>query len=308
MKIVAIVNPTARYHQAGRIWPTWLETLKPRAPHLTIWYTQVPGHAELLAAQARRQGYERVLAVGGDGTVSEVANGLWWEPQGRLPSIGLIPLGTGCDYARNFPLGQTPMDCVGQALGEATVAVNVGVLRVQSSQGKPLNRVGLNVLGLGFDAQVVRRMRRQQLPLAGKTPYYLSGLQELLFYERYRLSGRMDDEPFESHSSMLVAGLGRYFGGGMKITPEASPQSGRFQVVWDRSLGRLMLFYLMGKAFSGGHLAHPQVQSRFARYLELSAHPPAIVQVEGELVGQTPLELQLSPERLQVAAAECFLQ
>ena len=56
MKIVAIVNPTARYHQAGRIWPTWLETLKPRAPHLTIWYTQVPGHAELLAAQARRQG------------------------------------------------------------------------------------------------------------------------------------------------------------------------------------------------------------------------------------------------------------
>ena len=308
MKTVAIVNPAARRHQAGRIWKTLLETLKHQAPHLTTWWTTSPGQAEVLAARARRQGYERVLAGGGDGTVFEVANGLWWEPRGRLPSIGLIPLGTGCDYMRNFPRGPALRDCVDQALGEATVAVAVGVLRVQTPPGKSLERVCLNVLGLGFDAQVVRRMRRQQLPLGGKIPYFLSGLQELLFYNHFRLTGQMDGESFESHSSLLVAGLGRYFGGGMNITPGASLQAGCFQVVWDQGLKRLAILCLMGKIYTGGHLAHPQVQSRFARHLEVTADPPAVVQVEGELVGQTPLELRLSPQRLQVAAAGCFLQ
>jgi len=261
----------------------------------------------MLAAEARRQGYERVLAVGGDGTVFEVANGLWWEPRGRLPSLGLIPLGTGCDYVRNFPRGRSLKDWVDQALGEATVSVGVGVLRVRTLKGHSLDRVYLNVLGLGFDAQVVRRMRRQRLPLGGKIPYLLSGLQELLLCKRFSLTGKMNGEPFMSSSSLLVVGLGRYFGGGMKITPEASLQAGRFQVVWDRDLARLTILLLLGRIYTGRHLSHPQVQSRFVRRLELAADPPAVVQVEGELVGQTPLEVWLSPEHLEVAAAECLL-
>jgi diacylglycerol kinase (ATP) len=99
-----------------------------------------------------------------------------------------------------------------------------------------------------------------------------------------------------------VAGLGQYFGGGIKITPQASPQSGSFQVVWDNALNRRKLLSLLGKTMRGMHLSHPQVQTCFAQRLQLWADPPAVVQVEGEPVGLTPLEAAIAPETLDVAA------
>jgi diacylglycerol kinase (ATP) len=302
LKAVAIVNPAAGCGKAARVWPQLLEDLGVRPDALATWWTRGPGHGELLAARARQHGYERVLAVGGDGTLYEVANGLWWEPQGRLPSLGIVPLGTGCDYVRNFSRRHTLGDCLAQALGETTVAVNVGIVQVQAIDGIPLTRICLNVLGLGFDARVVVRMRRQKLPLAGKTPYLISVLQEFFLLRHYRLTGLIDGEPLAAQSSLLVAALGRCFGGGMMIAPLASPQSGRFQVVWGEELNRLTLLSLLGKTFSGDHLSHPLVHSRFARRLQLSAEPPALVQIEGEPVGRTPLDVALSPEKLHVAA------
>jgi diacylglycerol kinase (ATP) len=302
LKAVAIVNPAAGSGKAPRVWPQLLEDLEVRPAALATWWTNGPGHGELLAARARRQGYERVLAVGGDGTVFEVANGLWLEPEGRLPSLGIVPLGTGCDYVRNFSRVRTLRDHFIRALGESTVAVDVGIVQIQAMDGKPLTRIFLNVLGLGFDARVAARLRRQKLSLAGKTPYLISGLQEILLLNHFRLTGLIDDEPVASQSSILVAALGRYFGGGIKIAPLASPQSGRLQVVWDDELGRLTLMSLLGRTFMGNHLSHPRVRSRFAGRLHLSADPPALVQMEGEPVGLTPLEVSLSPEKLHVAA------
>lgn len=302
MQAVAIVNPAAGSGRAARVWPQLLGELRGWPDELTTWWTSGPGHAEILAARARRQGYERVLAVGGDGTVFEVANGLWWEPRGRLPSLGIVSLGTGCDYVRNFPRGGPLKASLTQALGETSVAVHVGLVRFQAMDGKTLTKIFLNILGLGFDARVVTRMRRQKLPLAGKAPYLISGLQELLLLKHFRLTGQIDNDPVASRSAILVAALGRTFGGGIKISPLASPQSGRFQVVWDEGLGRLALLSLLGKTFSGAHLSHPRVHSRFAQRLQLWADPPVLVQVEGEPVGRTPLEVALAPEKLHVAA------
>jgi YegS/Rv2252/BmrU family lipid kinase len=303
LNTVAIVNPAAGCGKATRVWPQLLEDLEvSRLDTPTTWWTRGPGHGEFLAARARRRGYERVLAVGGDGTLVEVANGLWWEPQGRRPSLGIVPLGTGCDYVRNFSPGHTLGDYLARALGEPTVAVYVGIVQVRTIDGKPLTRIFLNVLGLGFDARVAARLGRQKLPLAGKTPYLFSVLQELLLLRHFHLTGLMDGEPVAAQSSLLVAALGRYFGGGIMIAPHASPQSGRLQAVWDEGLSRLTLLSLLRKTFTGGHLSHPGVRSRFVQRLQLTADPPALVQVEGEPVGQTPLEVTLSPEKLHVAA------
>ena len=108
MKTVAIVNPTAGYRRARRVWPRLLASLGEPGANVATWWTERPGHAETLAARARREGFDRVVAVGGDGTLLEVVNGLWWEPQGPLPSVGVVPFGTGCDYVRSFDLGLYP--------------------------------------------------------------------------------------------------------------------------------------------------------------------------------------------------------
>ena len=148
MKAVAIVNPAAGTGKAAKLWPRLLGDLGVLPAAVATWWTNGPGAGELLAAEARRQGYDRVLAVGGDGTIFEVANGLWWEPQGRLPSLGIVPLGTGCDYVRNFSRGGTLRDYLARALGETTAAVHVGIVQFQAMGGKPLTRIWLNMLGL----------------------------------------------------------------------------------------------------------------------------------------------------------------
>ena len=92
MKTVAIVNPTAGYRRASRVWPRLLASLGEAGAQGTTWWTERPGHGEILAARARREGFDRVLAVGGDGTLLEVVNGLWWESRGRSPAWGWSPL------------------------------------------------------------------------------------------------------------------------------------------------------------------------------------------------------------------------
>jgi diacylglycerol kinase (ATP) len=302
MKTVAIVNPVAGFRRAPHAWPGLLNRLGARASPVVTWWTKGPGHAEFLAAQAKRSGFDRVLAVGGDGTIFEVANGLWWKSEGRLPSLGIVAFGTSCDYVRNFEVGRTPFDHLVHALGESVLNVDLVVFQATGLQGRPISRVCLNVMGAGFDAQVVARHHRQKIPHYGKLPYFLSGIQELFKYRHFRLRGEINGEDFEAVSFFFGMSLGRYFGGGMMIAPCASPQSGRMQLVWDQRISRLDLIRIFPQVYLGRHLQHPKVQTRFARKVKLAAEPAALVEADGELVGLTPLEVEIYPGAFQVAA------
>jgi diacylglycerol kinase (ATP) len=302
MKTVAIVNPTAGYRRASRLWPRLLQSLGESGARVTTWWTQWPGHAETLAARARREGYERVVAVGGDGTLLEVVNGLWWESRGPLPSVGVVPFGTGCDYVRSFDLGRSLREKVITALEEATLKVSLGLVRLQGFDGQPRRRVFINVLGLGFDARVIMGFRQQPLRLPGKTGYFLSGFKELSRLKYHRITGELDGRPLETVAMVVVLGLGRYFGGGMMIAPGASPQAGQFQVVLGQKLSRLELLTLLPKIYAGKHLDHPRLTTDYAGHIKINADPPAYVEAEGELEGLTPLEAAIIPAALQVAA------
>jgi len=302
MKTVAIVNPTAGYRRARRVWPRLLASLGELGAGVATWWTEWPGHAETLAAQARREGFDRVVAGGGDGTLLEVVNGLWWESQGPQPSVGVVPFGTGCDYVRSFDLGPTLRDQVITALGEATLRVSVGLVCLQGLNGQPRQRVFVNVLGLGFDARVIAGFRQQRLRLPGKTAYFLSGAKELGRLTHHRITGSLDGRPLKTEAAVVVLGLGRYFGGGMMITPGASPKAGHFQVVLGHRLSRLELLTLLPKLYTGKHLDHPRVTADYAGHIKINADPPAYVEAEGELEGLTPIEAAIIPRALRIAA------
>jgi len=302
MKTVAIVNPTAGYRRARRVWPRLLASLGEAGANVATWWTEWPGHAETLAARARREGFDRVVAVGGDGTLLEVVNGLWWESRGPQPSVGVVPFGTGCDYVRSFDLGLTLRDQVMSALGQATLRVSLGLVRLQGFDGQPRQRVFVNVLGLGFDARVIAGFRQQRLRLPGKAAYFLSGAKELGRLTHHRITGSLNGRPLKTEAAVVVLGLGRYFGGGMMITPGASPQAGHFQVVMGQRLSRLELLTLLPKLYTGKHLDHPRVTADYAGHIKIEADPPAYVEAEGELEGLTPLEVTIIPHALRIAA------
>ena len=301
MKTVAIVNPICGRRQASRKWAALLKAEGVKASRVVTWWTERPGHAEVLAARARREGFERVVVAGGDGTLFEVVNGLWWEPKGQLPSVGMVSFGMGCDYIRNFEVGQSMVERLVTALGESVALVDVGVCRLQGLDGELLQRIFVNVLGLGYDANVVERIQRKHTRTGGRITYLLSSVQELVRLKSHQLKGEVNGEPLETDTFLFAVGLGRYFGGGMMITPGASPQAGRFQLVWGQYPGRLEVLRLLQKIYTGQHIYHPQVHTRYGHHLKLTADPQAYVQAEGELIGRTPIEVRLYPRTLHFA-------
>ncbi len=127
-------------------------------------------------------------------------------------------------------------------------------------------------------------------------------MQKLFKLRHVRLQGEIDGEDFQPVSFIFAMGLGQYFGGSMMITPWASPQSGRVQLVWDQQTSWLDLLRLFPQIYLGRHLHHPKVQTRFALKVELASEPPAPVQADGELVGLTTLTMEVYPGVFQVAA------
>jgi diacylglycerol kinase family enzyme len=214
----------------------------------------------------------------------------------------VVPFGTGCDYVRSFDLGPTRRDKVMTALGQATVTVSLGLVRLQGVDGQPRQRVFVNVLGLGFDARVIAGFRQQRLRLPGKTGYFLSGFRELGRLRHHRITGSLDGRGLSTDAMLVAIGLGRYFGGGLMITPGASPQAGHFQVVMAQKLSRLEVLGLLPGLYFGRHLNHPRVSAAYAGRITINADPPADVEAEGELEGLTPLEVTIIPQALRIAA------
>jgi diacylglycerol kinase (ATP) len=159
----------------------------------------------------------------------------------------------------------------------------------------------VNVLGLGFDAGVIARLRGRRLRLPGKAAYVVSALQELRNLRRYQITGEMNGRPLRLDAILVAIGLGRYFGGGMMITPGASPLSQHLQVVLGQRLSRLELLGLLPAIFTGKHLDHPCVAGCYTEHIKLAAEPPALVEADGELIGRTPLEVEIFPAALRFA-------
>ncbi len=303
MKRVAIVNPAAGGGRASRMLSEIAAALRAGDAPTPLWYTAGPRHAEELAARARREGAERVIVVGGDGTLFETVNGLWREGEGALPGIGIVPIGTGCDYVRNFRMGTTLNEQLATARDGPFAVVDVGACRLTGLDDRPCPRVFLNVLGFGFDAAVIQRLNSQRLKMRGRLPYLLATLREMVRAGGATVTGTVDGEAVATEALLFAAGIGTSFGGGMRITPGGRLEGGRFQLVWGERMSRFQLLRLFPKIYSGRHLGHPRVHSRYARRAALASAPAAPVQAEGELIGTTPVEIEVRPRALRIACA-----
>jgi diacylglycerol kinase (ATP) len=160
----------------------------------------------------------------------------------------------------------------------------------------------VNVLGLGFDARVIAAFRAQRLRLPGKTGYFLSGFKELCRLKYHRITGELNGHSLKTEAMVVILGLGRFFGGGMMITPGASPQGAQFQVILGQKLSRLEVVSLLPRLYTGRHLDHPRVAVDYAAHIRIAADPPAYVEAEGELEGHPPLEAAVIPRALRIAA------
>lgn len=302
-----IVNPNARGGFIGRKWPVLEPILREALGGFSVHFTKAPGEGTALCQQALAAGAGLVLALGGDGTASEVAAGFLVSGANRReqpPSFGFLPCGTGGDLRRTYG---SPADlaAAARAIREARPrAIDVGQLDYIGHDGQPRRGHFINVASCGIGGLVdalVNQARSKQL-LGGTLTFFTASLRATLRYRNVRCAIRLDDGPErEVRLYDLVVANGRFFGGGMHIAPQAQVDDGLFDVVTMGDFTFLELLPLSRRIYKGEHLSHRKIEMARARTVTarpVDAADEVLLDVDGEAPGRLPATFTLLPGAL----------
>jgi len=307
-----IVNPSCGSRREVRGVTGTLAKVEAALGDVSIRFTARRGHARELARQGTVEGRELIVAVGGDGTLSEVANGVLETLQGDGsggPSVGIIDLGTGGDFRRSLGIGPGVKACLQALMSGQDRLVDVGLARFAGRTGLPEEHYFVNVLSAGLGGLVDRYIERLPGFLGGRVGYYLAALgavavsKERRIHARVTWDGRTREDTIPAY--LIAVCNGRWFGGGMDVAPMAMPDDGRLEVITITAPSKPYLADRVRGVYTGRHLREPTVHHFPCQKIELSlpderAARRFLLDVDGEALGSLPLTVELLPRRLRV--------
>lgn len=286
-----IVNPQAGNGRGRRYWERIAQIMK-REPH-TVRMTTGPGDGFPQAAAAANEAAagDVIVAVGGDGTVGEVATGLLRSGRAEDIALGLIAAGTGNDLARALHMPSELADVLDVIRAGKTTRVDAGFAA---------DHCFVNVAGVGFDAAVANAANQSPKFLGGSIPYVLGLLRTLWSYRPVEMELELDGTIYRGRFLLVAMSNGPYFGGGMKIAPQAELADGALDVVMAGDIGRLETLMLLPRIYKGTHVNHPKVKTVQARNIKVRAGDGVYCQVDGELLPVMPSEFSVAGKALSV--------
>jgi diacylglycerol kinase (ATP) len=251
--------------------------------------TEKPGHARELSEQAAKDGCDLVLACGGDGTFSQVVTGLL---DTGIPA-GLIPAGTGNDFARAIGLPIEPREAAKTIISGR--AAPVDLLEVDGGQAW-----AVNIIGTGFDAAVAERTNRRVRFLGGRAAYIMAVAAEVIRHRPARFKLQVDDQTWEGEAMLVAIANSSSYGGGMLIALDARIDDGLADVVLVEKLSRLEFIRCFPMVFKGTHLKHPKVKHWRGKDIRIETDHPQPALVDGDVIAHTPLAICVQPGRALV--------
>ncbi len=298
-RTVVIVNPQSQGGKLGKRWPELADTIGRAFPFDDI-HTQAPGDATRLAREALHGGAERIVAIGGDGTINEVINGFFEDGKPVAPeaSLGLIPYGTGGDFRRTLGLPVAIADAAAVIAANKRRKIDVGMLDLTSRDGKPMRRMFANIASFGVSG-VVDRLVNESGKKLGRMSFMLATARATWSYKNQRVALVFDGKDrAEMTINTVAVANGRYFGGAMMVAPNAEVDDGKFDVIalGDFNFGDLLKSGR--RLYKGTHLSMDKVTTRHARVVEARpVEPGATVEldVDGECLGKLPARFELLP-------------
>lgn len=288
---VLIANPAAGGGRARTAAITAAELLDRRGAPVQLQWTQGPGHATLLARAAVDAGASCVVACGGDGTLNEVATALVHGPA----ALGIIPAGRGNDFAHALGLPLAIRGAVNVVLGPSRRVVDVGRIN---------DRLFLTVAAVGFDAEVAERVLAGAFNYLGRHAYIAGALHLLMRYQAAHMTIRGDFGERRGRYLLVASGNTDRYGGGVRMTPGATPNDGLLQCCLVRDLSRLRVLRLLPTTFTGAHVQYPEVELVQTATLTIESEPPVASAADGEMTGRTPVTIRVEPRALAVMVAE----
>lgn len=302
MGTLAIINP----HSGDRDDLSQVASLVRNHPDMgrpDVRITNAPNDARLLARTGTVRGFRRIIAVGGDGTLNEVVNGILEAVEGgaERPLLGLLPMGTGNDFARSLgiPLDlEEALDVLGSLVPRA-----VDVVRVEGGVEGGAQRYLINASAGGFSGEVDETMTRERKRNWGPFAYARGALDLLPDPTGYQAQIEIDGETRTLRVLNVVVANGRTVAGGVPVAPKARVHDGLLDVVIVLESEKGSLAGFASRCLVGNHLDHDLTEFVQAERVVIRSEPDMRFNLDGELVGKTPLEYTVVPGALEVLAA-----
>lgn len=299
-----IANLTAGGGAVKKHWPTIEATLKAGLPVAQVWFTEYPKHAIELVEKAVEAGYRHLIAVGGDGTNHEVANGILTQQTVAPQEItyALLPVGTGNDWARMYGIPHTLKPWVEMVRAGKTRFQDAGKVEYRENQDRNGVRYFVNVAGMAYDAFIVQYAESRRNQSAGRFYYLLMILWCLFRYRHVKSAVQFGDTQVEDYYYTINIGICRYSGGGIQMTPHAVPDDGLLALTLAGCISKLGVLLATPRFYNGSISKHRKVSTfQVGEVLvEAAGEAPVLVEADGEFLGQAPAKFSVVASALRI--------
>jgi YegS/Rv2252/BmrU family lipid kinase len=292
-RFLVILNPTAASGNAGRMAPIIREELKARGVDFELVLTERPWHAAELAGEAAEQGYDVVVAAGGDGTINEVINGLMKvkDTAAQVPCLGILPVGGGNDFAYGMGLPTEYSAGLEVLLQGECQPIDIG----QVTGGLyPQGRYFGNGVGVGYDAKVSFSIQRSSL--RGFLGYLFASLKTLFFeFQPPTVEIELTHETVVQVAMMVSVMNGRRMGGGFIMTPAALPNDGTFDLCVADKMSKITILLLIPRFMKGSQEGHPAIRFDQSKHIRVKAIEGSLpVHADGEMIARECQEISIT--------------
>jgi diacylglycerol kinase (ATP) len=295
---VFLVNPASAGGSTAKRWPEIAHEAAGTGLTGDALFSERPGHLGELARSALEAGARRLVLVGGDGSIYEVVNGLA-DRLGEV-EVALIPRGTGSDFVREHSIPHNVREAALVALEGNVRAVDVGKATFRSWDGAEQMHYFANAAGAGISGAIARRVNAGSKALGAKGSYAWAVVTVFARWRNCVVRVRVDGGEREGRMHEVIAAIGRYQAGGMRLCPDAVPDDGLFDVLFLGDLNKLDLALNLHKTYQGTHVTHPKVEIVRGRSVEVEPEEPLPVQLDGEQPGTTPARFEIVPGALRL--------
>lgn len=297
-ELSVIVNPGAGGRRVGQEIPELERVLRDRGLPYRLHRTEKPGDATAFTRRALTSGNRFVVAVGGDGTVHEVVNGMFENDRTLIPDpvLGVVAAGSGNDLVRSFGIPGDVTRACARLTGSNIYSMDIGKITCTRPGGGEAVLYFPNIAEAGLGGAVAARAER----LSGRSRYFLAFWLTLPRFRLANVTVHADRQTYEGPAYNIVVANCQYYGGGMKVSPKSYPGDGVFEILVMKG-PKSDSFTTLPRVYRGDHIPHPHIAEMRARTsVRIDADRPLPIEADGEPIGSTPATIEILPQAVQM--------
>ena len=301
MKIAIVLNGISL--QKKYFYQEILPALQNAFPEIEILETLTQNDGTLLGAKAVDRWFDIILAAGGDGTVHQVVNGMLSRKHlYRLPPLGIIPIGSGNDFARCLNITREPAKLIDAIQNLRTRLIDIGHITYHKthSANETTTRFFINEADIGMGPEVVRKVTASGRPFGSAIAYYTAILSTFATYKPLPVKATTPTWTWEGRIRTLAIANGNYYGNGLCISPDAKPDDGRFGTFICGPVSVFDFIRHSGSLKKGRHVRIPEIVYNQTDAIELTSPEPCVIETDGEIAGYLPAKIELLPQAISI--------